>query len=101
VLLQVALAHPEVLKDPEPLALFVGFGDNALNFQLQVWTPAEIWERVASELRTAISRVLSEAGIDFPQNEVHLVSVPPSVPELLRGRGESDRSSRSDTGKEE
>ena len=83
LLLQVAGAHPEVLKEPEPLALFVGFGDNALNFQLQVWTPAEIWERVASELRTAISRVLGEAGIDYPQNEVHLASVGQPLQELL------------------
>jgi len=96
LLLQVARAHPEVLKEPEALALFVGFGDNALNFQLQVWTPAEIWERVASELRTAISRVLGEAGIDYPQNEVHLASMPASVPELLAGRGPADGASRSD-----
>jgi len=95
LLLQVARAHPEVLKTPEPLALFTGFGDNALNFQLQVWTAADIWERVASEVRTAITRVLGEAGIDYPQNEVHLASVPASVPELLAGRGTPDGTSRS------
>ena len=95
LLLQVALAHPEVLKAPEPLALFTGFGNSALNFQLQIWTPEEIRDRVASELRTAIGRVLGEAGIHFPQNEVHLVSVAPSLPELLGGRGASDRASGS------
>jgi len=97
LLLQVARAHPEVLKTPEPLALFTGFGDNALNFQLQVWTAtaADVWERVASELRTATTRVLGEAGIDYPQNEVHLASVPASVPELLGGRGTADGPSRS------
>jgi potassium-dependent mechanosensitive channel len=100
LMLQVALAHPEVLKAPEPLALFAGFGNSALNFQLQIWTPEEIRDRVASELRTAIGRVLGEAGIPFPQNEVHLVSVDPSVRGLLVGRGEADRSSRTDTGKE-
>jgi small-conductance mechanosensitive channel len=96
VLLQVAGAHPEVLKAPEPLALFAGFGNSALNFQLQIWTPEEIRDRVASELRTAISRVLGEAGIDYPQNEVHLASMPASVPELLAGRGPADGASRSD-----
>jgi len=101
LLLQVALAHPEVLKAPEPLALFAGFGNSALSFQLQIWTPEEIRDRVASELRTAIGRVLGEAGIHFPQNEVHLVSVDPSVQGLLVGRGEADRSSRTDAGKEE
>ncbi len=101
LLLQVAGAHPEVLKTPEPLALFVGFGESALKFQLQVWTPDDIRDRVASEVRTAIDRVLGEAGICFPQNEVHLVSVPPSIPALLRGPGGSDPSSRSDTDKQE
>ena len=96
VLLQVAGAHPEVLKAPEPLALFAGFGNSALNFQLQIWTPEEIRDRVASELRTAISRVLGEAGIDYPQNEVHLASMPASVPEVLAGRGPADGASRSD-----
>jgi hypothetical protein len=47
---------------------------------------------VASELRTGIPRVLGEAGIHFPQNEVHLVS----VPALLAGRGAPDHASRSD-----
>jgi len=96
LLLQVAGAHPEVLKAPEPLALFAGFGNSALNFQLQIWTPEQIRDRVASELRTAISRVLGEAGIDYPQNEVHLASMPASVPELLAGRGPADGASRSD-----
>ncbi len=91
LLLQVAGAHPEVLKSPEPLALFAGFGNSALNFQLQVWTPEEIRDRVASELRSAIGRMLGEAGIQFPQNEVHLVS----VPEVLAGRGAPDHASRS------
>ncbi len=85
-----------MLKTPEPLALFAGFGDSALKFQLQVWTPDDIRDRVASEVRTAIGRVLGEAGIYFPQNEVHLVSVPPSVPELLAGRGAPDQAARSD-----
>ena len=96
LLVQVAGAHPEVLKSPEPLALFSGFGNSAWNFQLQIWTPEEIRDRVASELRTAIGRVLGEAGIHFPQNEVHLVSVDPSVPVLLSGAGAPDRASRSD-----
>jgi small-conductance mechanosensitive channel len=94
LLLQVAGAHREVLKAPEPLALFTGFGNSALNFQLQIWTPEEIRDRVASELRTGISRVLGEAGIDYPQNEVHLASVPASATELLGGRGPADGVSR-------
>lgn len=59
---------------------------------LQIWTQEEIRDRKASELRTAIGLVLGQAGIHFPQNEVHLVS----VPELLAGRRAPDQTSRSD-----
>ncbi len=92
LLLQVASEHPEVLKAPEPVALFTGFGDSALDFQLQVGTAADVWTRVASEVRTAIDRVLGEAGIaiPFPQRDLHLISVDPAMPELLRGAGAKD-----------
>ena len=82
LLVQVATEHPAVLRKPEPEALFMGFGDSALNFQLRAWTDRfELWQEVASDLRTAITRVLGKAGISipFPQRDLHLVSVAPSV----------------------
>jgi len=93
LLLQVATGHSEVLKNPEPLALFTGFGDSALSFQLLVWTAAAVFTRVASELRTEINRVLDEAriSIPFPQRDLHLVSVDPSVPARLRQEGEPEK----------
>ena len=87
LLMQVAAANPTVVRTPEPAALFMGFGDSALNFQLRAWTDrSDIWPNVASDLRTAINRVLDEAGISipFPQRDLHLVSVDPGVPALLR-----------------
>jgi len=87
LLMQVAAANPTVVRTPEPAALFMGFGDSALNFQLRAWTDrSDIWPNVASDLRTAINRVLGEAGISipFPQRDLHLVSVDPGVPGLLR-----------------
>jgi len=90
LLLQIAGAHPDVMKFPEPLAMFTGFGDSALNFQLLVWTAADVWGRVASELRTEICRVLEQEGISipFPQQDLHLVSVDASVAETLRSKVE-------------
>ncbi|MGZ6078028.1 MAG: mechanosensitive ion channel family protein [Myxococcaceae bacterium] len=87
LLLQVAGGHAEVMKHPEPAALFTGFGDSALNFQLLVFTAADVWGRVASDLRTEICRVLEAEGISipFPQRDLHLVSVEPSVAGTLRG----------------
>ncbi len=100
LLLQVAGAHPEVIKFPEPLALFTGFGDSALNFQLLVWTAADTWGRVASELRTEICRILEQEGISipFPQRDLHLVSVDASVAETLRGKEEPGAEEPGDVG---
>src|SRR5436190_12983186 len=38
LLLQVALEHPKVLREPAAAVFFTGFGDNALEFELAVWT---------------------------------------------------------------
>ncbi len=78
LLLGVAGAHPGALASPAPVALFTGFGDSALNFQLRVWTDQwDGWPVVASEVRVGIARALAEAGIaiPFPQRDLHLVSV--------------------------
>lgn len=92
LLLQVAEGHPEVMKHPAPAALFTGFGDSALNFQLLVWTAADGWGQVASELRTEICRVFEaeEISIPFPQRDLRLVSVDPSAAETLREAGGPD-----------
>jgi len=37
IMKDVAQNHPDVLKDPEPLATFQGFGDNYLEFKLYFW----------------------------------------------------------------
>ena len=75
LLLEVAGQCGEVLHDPEPAAMFTGFGESSLDFMLHAWI--ERYEdslRVASDLRTAISQRLEREGIDipFPQRDVHL-----------------------------
>jgi small-conductance mechanosensitive channel len=75
VLLGVARAHPRVLAEPAPVALFRGFGESALRFELQVWTDRfDLWVQIQSELSVALYGALREAGIEipFPQHEVHL-----------------------------
>jgi small-conductance mechanosensitive channel len=89
VLLEVALAHQGVLKDPKPSVLFDGFGDSSLNFLLRVWTRefATVPGVLRSDLYFAISRAFKEHGIEipFPQRDLHIKSgtlnvrqVPPS-----------------------
>jgi small-conductance mechanosensitive channel len=78
LLLAVAGAHPGVLKQPEPDALFQEFGDSSLNFVLLVWTRDYITTPgvLRSELNFAISRMFKEHGIEvpFPQRDLHIRS---------------------------
>ena len=77
---EVARAHPDVLAEPAPLALFLGFGDSALKFELRVWTGRlERWLIVRSELGVALYAALRGAGMEipFPQQDVRLRREPP------------------------
>lgn len=79
LLLDVAGAHPDVAAQPEPQALFLGFGDSALRFELRAWTNRlDRFGLVKSELGIAVFRALRAAGISipFPQHEVRLLHDP-------------------------
>ena len=75
ILLEIARAHPLVLKNPEPYVYFAGFGNSSLDFQLRVHL-ADIYNviRVESDLRFAILERFNEEGIEipFPQRDLHL-----------------------------
>ena len=67
ILRGIAAAHPLVVEAPAPTALFVGFGDTALNFELRAWTDRfEQWGTIRSELAVAVTKAFAEAGINFP-----------------------------------
>lgn len=67
------------LTEPAPQVDFTDFGDNALLFELEVWTndPLHI-PRLSSELRFRIWDALKSYQIEvpFPQRDIHIRSVP-------------------------
>lgn len=78
LLLRIPDAFPTVLKEPAPMALFTGFGDSALNFELRVWTVDVTQVAVLrSAVTVAVNNALNAAGIEipFPQRDLHLRSV--------------------------
>jgi small-conductance mechanosensitive channel len=83
-LLKVATESRNVLTTPSPAVFFDGFGDNALNFELAVWTDTMTHapRRFRSELNYAIERAFREQGIEipFPQRVVHLRRDPSETP---------------------
>ncbi|HVN83537.1 MAG TPA: mechanosensitive ion channel domain-containing protein [Candidatus Binatia bacterium] len=77
----------DVLKQPAPQAVFVGFGASSLDFALRVWTTRQdILGLIRSRLGLAVHDALHAAGIEipFPQREVRVRSVE-SAPEKPGG----------------
>jgi small-conductance mechanosensitive channel len=77
----MATEHPQVVKKPAPKVIFLGFGENSMNFQLNVWFPVDQWYGASSEVRVAASDALSSAGIEIavPQRDLRLRSVDEEV----------------------
>lgn len=98
LLLEVAHAHPEIIKEPSPamenvsapFVRFTNFGESSLNFELLAWVP-DCFQRfdIASDLHFMIWEKFKEHGvrIPFPQRDVHVY---PKETEPLRN-GESHR----------
>jgi small-conductance mechanosensitive channel len=88
ILEEVAAENTTVLEEPEPLSIFLGFGDSSLDFQLRCWIPRyEEGFGIRTALRVAICAKLNAAGIEipFPQRDLHLRSVDGEAARTLRG----------------
>jgi small-conductance mechanosensitive channel len=62
---KVASSHPNVLKDPKPMATFVNFGEYYLEFKLYFWLHENLI-MAQSEISINIYENLQEAGIKMP-----------------------------------
>ncbi|MYC76887.1 mechanosensitive ion channel [Candidatus Poribacteria bacterium] len=81
-LLEVAHAHPDIIKEPNPeipnitapFIRFTDFGNSSLNFELLAWIP-DCFQRfdIASDLHFMIWEKFKEYNIKipFPQRDVH------------------------------
>jgi potassium efflux system protein len=96
ILLAAAKANKEVMREPEPAVLFIGYGASSLDFELRAWIQSYLEGlRVKTDLYLDIWYRLEEAGIEipFPQQDLHLRSVDGEAAALLAGRpvpGETD-----------
>jgi small-conductance mechanosensitive channel len=83
----VARGHPDVLEEPAPQALFIGFGESSLDFELYAWSAAfDTAGSTQSELAIGVNRALGEAGIEipFPQRDLHLRTADAKALQALR-----------------
>jgi potassium efflux system protein len=88
VLMEVARSSDRVLTEPQPMVLFLNFGDSSLDFQLRVWIPDFNDRRIIqSALIREIDRRFREEGVEipFPQQDLHLRSVDAEAAGRLTG----------------
>jgi potassium efflux system protein len=87
LLLKVAEDNPEVLDKPEPSALFLGFGDNSLNFELRAFIddPMKRFD-IMDKLHLTIDDAFRKADITiaFPQRDMHLDQIGPLEVRVLK-----------------
>jgi len=63
----IAARHPQVLDQPPPGAVFLGFGENSLDFELRAWTDRfGDAETIQSQIADAVYAGLLEARIELP-----------------------------------
>jgi small-conductance mechanosensitive channel len=84
LLLGAALAHPDVLREPNPDVIFTDYGDNSLNFTLRVWTAARAHTPLIlkSDIYFALFETFAAHSIElpFPQRDLHLRSSDIPIP---------------------
>ena len=88
VLMAVATENDQVLKAPQPMVLFLNFGDSSLDFQLRVWISDFNNRRIIqSALIRDIDRRFRIEGVEipFPQRDLHLRSVDGKAADRLKG----------------
>ena len=78
VLLEIADADSDVLKEPVPTVRFMGFGDDGLLIELRAWSASLVDRKgkLVSQLNFAIYERFQNEGIEFPfpQRDLHLKS---------------------------
>ena len=82
ILLNAAKADERLLQSPEPVVLFLGFGDSSLDFSLRAWTEQfDSFLSIKSDLTLTVHDALYANGIEipFPQRDLHLRSVDPQA----------------------
>ncbi|MCF6301293.1 MAG: mechanosensitive ion channel [Proteobacteria bacterium] len=77
IMLETVMAHPLVLKDPEPGLSLTELANSSINFTIRSWTKTDDYWTVRSDLLEQLKIKLEAGGCSFPypQTDVHLHKV--------------------------
>ena len=71
IMKDIVVSHPDVLKDPEPLAAFKGFGEYTLEFKIYFWLSDNLIV-AQSDIAIGIYKALQKEGVKMPVPKTHL-----------------------------
>jgi small-conductance mechanosensitive channel len=72
IMKSVAVSHKDVLKDPQPLAVFVSFGEYYLEFKLYFWLDENLIV-APSDIVKGVYILLKEKNIQMPIPKQHFI----------------------------
>lgn len=90
VLMGVAKGLPLCLDEPEPLFIFEGYGDSALQIKFSVWAARENFLDVRTAMYLAVKRAFDEADIEIPFPHLSLYAGSVTRPFPIRATGKRD-----------
>lgn len=75
VLMRTAEANPLSLEEPQPLFVFLGFGESSLDIQFSVWAQSDNFLALRNSILQEIQLAFEREGIDlpFPQRTLGLL----------------------------
>lgn len=76
LLLDIADKHPNVLKEPEPVARMKEHGDSALVFVMRAWSKREDYWTVYFDITETVKKEFDKYNIEipYPQMDIHMKS---------------------------
>jgi small-conductance mechanosensitive channel len=80
---RIATGHPEVMGEPAAGAVFLGFGENSLDFEMRAWTDRfGDAEKIQSQLADQVYAALTDAHIELPmaRREIRVRRAGPAAP---------------------
>lgn len=92
ILMSVAFDYVLCLDQPEPLVIFQGFGDSALNLQFSVWADRANFLSLRNDMPELIKRRFDEEGIEipFPHRSFYVGSQTAPLPVVVHQAGGGD-----------
>lgn len=101
ILNKVVPGQDNVLKNPSPFIIFLGFGESSLDFRVLFWTHFDNGLSTKSAVGIAIDEAFKKEGIviPFPQNDLHLRSVSDTIDFQMEKKSTSSTTQKGKTAK--